>query len=100
MISGADITFAPALAWPALAALGLAAGLTLGFALWRRAVGLWWRALGITALLLALANPTLISEDRQPLNDVVAVVVDHHALHWRDDRVRQHVLCDVGPADR
>ena len=79
MISGADITFAPALAWPALAALGLAAGLTLGFALWRRAVGLWWRALGITALLLALANPTLISEDRQPLNDVVAVVVDHSA---------------------
>ncbi len=79
MISGADITFAPALPWPALVALGLAAVLALGFALWCGAAGMWWRALGVTTLMLALANPTLISEDREPLPDVVAVIVDQSA---------------------
>ena len=79
MISGADITFAPALPWPALVALGLAAVPVLGLALWCGAAGIWWRALGVTTLMLALANPTLISEDREPLTDVVAVIVDQSA---------------------
>ena len=86
MISGADITFAPALPWPALVALGLAVVLALGFALWCGAAGMWWRALGVTTLMLALVNPTLISEDREPLPDVVAVIVDQSASQHIGER--------------
>jgi len=70
------IDWAPLLPWPALLALAVIAAPVLGFAAWRRARGAWWRALTVAALLLALANPALIEEQREPLDDVALVVVD------------------------
>ena len=56
-----------------LTALFLAA---VGFALWRRASGTWLRALAATIALGALANPSAVTEERDPLADVVVLVVD------------------------
>ncbi len=87
MTAVTDIAFAPALPWPVIVVLAAAAALLLGFGLWRRAGGLGWRALGLAALLLALANPSLISEKREPLNDVAAVIVDRSASQRIGDRL-------------
>ena len=76
-MSGAfSIDWAPLIPWPALAVLALAAVPLVGFAAWRRARGTWWRASTVAALLLALANPSLVEEQRQPLDDVALVLVD------------------------
>lgn len=61
--------------WTALAvALALVA-----FLLFRRARGAALRALALTALFLALANPTLRQEQRQGLANIAIVVVDESA---------------------
>jgi hypothetical protein len=46
-----------------------------GFAIGAR--GTWARGLAFLALILALANPLMVRENREPLNDVAVVVVDH-----------------------
>ncbi|MEE8534702.1 MAG: hypothetical protein V3S45_01580, partial [Kiloniellales bacterium] len=76
MISAQTIAWTPLLPWSALAALGLLALAVLGLALWRRARGVLWRCLAVGALGLALANPTLVEEQREPLGDIALVVVD------------------------
>ena len=76
MISAQTIAWTPLLPWSALAVLGLLALPVLGFALWRRSRGVLWRCLAIGALGLALANPTLVEEQREPLGDIALVVVD------------------------
>jgi len=42
-----------------------------------RARGTWARGLAFLALTLALSNPLLIREHREPLRDVAVIVVDH-----------------------
>ena len=69
-----------------LALLGAAAVL---LALARGLKGAWLRLLSLTALLLALANPALVREDRAPLADVVALVVDESASQDLEDRRAQ-----------
>ena len=70
------LALSPVIPWPVLApVLVLAAALVL-YALIRRARGAWWRLLGFTALALALLNPSAVSERREPVRDVAAVVLD------------------------
>src|SRR5665213_1708135 len=52
-----------------------AATVLYSFAL--RATGAWARALALAVLLLALANPLIVHETREPLPDVAAIIVDH-----------------------
>ncbi len=70
------ISWAPLLPLPIVAALAAAALAAVSLALWRRAPGVWWRAAAAVILITALANPSLIREQRAALNDVVLVVVD------------------------
>ena len=70
------IQFAPAFPWITIAALGLGSLLLLIFGVFRRAKGLGWRFITLAALLLALANPVLVNDERESLPDVVAVVID------------------------
>ncbi|WP_420859509.1 hypothetical protein [Marivivens marinus] len=64
--------------WLLYVAAGLSfAGTTL--AIWRRLPGWWLRGLAAIALLVAIANPSLQQEDRQPLSDIVIAVVDESA---------------------
>lgn len=71
-----NITFAPLLPWPLLAALALIAlvVLILGAALGQRATIL--RAVGLALALAALTDPSLVREKRDPQKTVVAVVID------------------------
>ncbi len=71
-----SIAWSPLLPWPLIGGLALVALLIVGFAAVRRAPGVWWRALAAAVLLATLANPALVEEERDPLNDVVVVVVD------------------------
>jgi hypothetical protein len=76
MTQGTALALAPLISWPVLAPiLALALALVV-YALIRRARGAWWRLLGFAALALALINPSLVSERREPVRDVAAVVVD------------------------
>jgi len=76
MSGSLTLAWTPLFPWPAVGLLAAATVLVLGFALWRRARGTWWRALALGALVLALANPSLLREEREALDDVVLVVVD------------------------
>ena len=71
-----SVQFAPLLPWLAiffLAALSLAALLP---GILFRARGTGWRMLAVTAILGALANPSLVEEERDPLKDVATIVID------------------------
>jgi hypothetical protein len=74
-----------ALFWVVLA---LAFGF-VGLALWRGLRGWWLRGLAAAALLLAVANPSLQSEEREPLADIVIAVVDDSASQRIGDRAAQ-----------
>ena len=71
------ISFDPALPWWVLVLVAGLAMILLSLAFWRRLGGGGWRLLAIAAVLLALANPSLIQETRTPIPDVAVVVMDH-----------------------
>jgi hypothetical protein len=71
-----SIEFIPLLSWPVLWALAAFGVVLFALLLWRARRGAVLRALSYALLLLAIANPHLKQEDREPLNDVLAVVVD------------------------
>ncbi len=76
MTTFSRISFDPVLPWWLLATVALAAAILLGAAFWHRSGGTTWRLLALTAALLALANPYLVREQRNPIPDVALVVVD------------------------
>ena len=76
MIGGAQIVLEPHLGWPLLAGLAALALVITAISLWRGLSGWWLRGLGLAAVLAALANPALRSEDRAPLGDIALIVVD------------------------
>ena len=75
-MDGTSLSFAPLLPWPVLAALALAILAVAAFGLWRRARGILWRTAMLALGLLALANPVVIREQREPLADVAVVLTD------------------------
>ncbi|MGC1345589.1 MAG: hypothetical protein WA863_05675 [Methyloceanibacter sp.] len=84
-----SIEFIPFVSWPVLWALAAFGVLLFALLLWRAPRGAVLRALSYTLLLLAIANPHLKQEDREPLNDVLAVVVDDtqsQSIAGRDPR--------------
>jgi hypothetical protein len=54
--------------------------------LWRGARGAWLRLLPLAMLVVALANPRLVAEDRLPLPDIALVVVDDSPSQGIGDR--------------
>jgi hypothetical protein len=74
--SGSAISLAPLLPWPVIALLAAVMLLLLAVAWWRRASGSLWRSLALVTLMVALVNPSWVSEQRQQLPDVAAIVVD------------------------
>ncbi|SIO42067.1 hypothetical protein SAMN05444722_2029 [Rhodovulum sp. ES.010] len=83
------VIFDPLLPWPLVWALVVAALAFTGFALWRGLSGWWLRGLAAAAILAALANPSLQTEDRNPLSDIVVLVVDESASQRLSDRPGQ-----------
>ncbi len=84
-----SLAVSPLLPTALLAMLGAAgvAVVVLGLFLRQRAV--WLRALGLALILLALFDPSLVREDRTPLHQVVAVVVDRSGSQGIGERAAQ-----------
>ena len=74
-----DLSFelSPLIPAPLAYLLIAAAAVPLLLALFARARGALVRALALVALALALLNPVVRREDREPLSDVAVLVVDH-----------------------
>ena len=71
-----SVSFAPLLPWAVIGVLSAFAALMTAIAFRKRATGAGWRGAALAIAIGALANPTLNTENRDPLTDVVAVVVD------------------------
>jgi len=71
-----SLTFIPFVPWHVLWAVTGIGLILLALLFWRARRGAVMRLLAFAALILALANPHLKREDREPLNDIVTVVVD------------------------
>jgi hypothetical protein len=81
-----SVGFSPFVPWQALAGLAAVVAILLIPGILRRMRGAWWRLGAAAALLLALANPILLDEQREPQSTVVAIVVDQSASQKLDDR--------------
>ncbi|HSZ73624.1 MAG TPA: hypothetical protein VK779_02305 [Rhizomicrobium sp.] len=71
------IDFAPHVPIALLWVPGSAALFIVLYAFVVRARGAWARALVFAVAMLALANPLIVHETREPLSDVVALIADH-----------------------
>ena len=74
-----SIDFAPHITVAWITLIGGIAAILTGYALWRRVRGALARALVFVVGCVVLANPLIVREMREPLPDVVALVVDHSA---------------------
>jgi hypothetical protein len=76
MLDASRLGFDPLIPWAAL--WGLVAGAVVLWVVYLVLRGKAWlfRALALSVLALALANPLWIQEQREPLKDIVAVVMD------------------------
>jgi hypothetical protein len=87
--SAVSVAFDPLLPWEYLAVAGvIGLGLVL-LGLRARARGTWWRLGSLIVVLAALANPSLIEEQRKPIADVALVVVDDSDSMSIGDRRQQ-----------
>lgn len=71
-----SLSFEPLLAWHWVAVILVPLALLALAGIYLGQRGAWVRAVAVTALALALFNPVLLDEEREPLKSVVAVVVD------------------------
>ncbi len=84
-----SLTFAPLVPLPLLIGLAVLAALAAGTALALAGRSAILRALALIVLTVALADPSLVFEDREPVKDVVAVVVDRSGSNRLADRAAQ-----------
>src|SRR5436305_10677447 len=71
-----ELSLSPLLPPSLIIALAIAAALVVALAIYARRPGAFLRALGFALVLFALLDPSLVRQDREPLKDVVAVVLD------------------------
>ncbi|PZX09753.1 hypothetical protein [Celeribacter halophilus] len=84
-----DIVFSPLVPLPVLIALaGLVTALVI-FAAWRGLSGWALRAVAALGIVAALAGPSLKEETREPLSDIVFLVIDESASQDLADRPAQ-----------
>jgi hypothetical protein len=94
------IAFAPLVAEPVLWA-AIAAAVVLALLLFvSRSRGATIRALALGLVVLALANPSLTREDRDPLSSVAVVVVDKSPSQNFGDRTQQTEAARAAVVDR
>ena len=86
----------PLVPWLVFYLLAGLAAVGLALAIWRRLSGWWLRGLAGIALLAAIANPSLQTEDRQPLADIIVAVVDESASQRVSDRADQSAAALAG----
>ncbi|MCS0501450.1 hypothetical protein [Ancylobacter mangrovi] len=82
------LAFDPLVSLPLLIAAGAVAGVVALLLIFARTRGAWLRTLALALAVLALANPSLTREEREPLPTVVAVVVDKSTSQQFGDRTQ------------
>ena len=85
----AGVVFDPLLDTTFVWAIAAFSAVLVGYALWRGLSGWWLRGLAAAALVAALLNPSIQTEERTPLTDVVVLVVDESASQRIGDRAEQ-----------
>ncbi len=80
------IDFSPLFPWIVIAGLAGLSALLLAYGALHRARGMTWRIVAVAGLVLALANPVAVEEDREARADVLAVLVDDSASQQIADR--------------
>ncbi|MBL8659078.1 MAG: hypothetical protein JNM75_04900 [Rhodospirillales bacterium] len=91
-----SIVFSPFLAWPLLLGAALTAAGLLALVAWRGGRGWVLRSLALAALVAALANPSLVAEEREARPDVAIVVVDTSLSQQVGERARQTEEAEAG----
>ncbi|SDA16598.1 Uncharacterized membrane protein [Methylobacterium sp. UNC378MF] len=81
-----SLSFTPLLPWPAIAILGAIVAVLAVFAVLARGRTALLRVLVLALVLAALTNPALVREDREPVKDVAAIVVDRSGSQQLGDR--------------
>ena len=71
-----SIHFAPLLPTVWLWTIALAGLLVLAISLLKHRRGLIWRIITFSFFMLALLNPSLLEEEREPISNIAAIVVD------------------------
>ena len=84
-----SIAFTPLVPPWALVPLGILALVAAVAVVFRRARGGWLRALAFALLFVGLCDPNLVRENRRPLKDIVAVVVDRSSSQTIGERPHQ-----------
>ncbi len=84
-----SVAFTPLLPSALLWGFAALALLVTALSLLRRRRGALLRAVGLGLVLLALTDPSLVRENRKPLKDVVAIVVDQSGSQTIGDRMAQ-----------
>jgi len=84
-----SVSLAPMVPLPLLIGLAVLAALAAGAAIVLAGRSAILRALALVVLTAALADPSLVFEDREPVKDVVSVVVDRSASNRLADRTAQ-----------
>ncbi len=89
MTAYSGIVFSPLLHWGIIAGLGLLLLLVCALGAWRGARGTAIRFVTIALALLALANPSLVEEQREALTDVAVVVMDESPSQSIGERAKR-----------
>lgn len=84
-----SIASEPLFSWPILVAMMIPLALLALAGVWFRQRGAWFRLAALAALALALINPVLLDEQREPLKSVVALVVDRSQSQDIGERTAQ-----------
>lgn len=84
-----SLSFSPFFSWTVLALIAAPAVLIALLLILGRLRGALLRVAAIAALLLALANPVLLREEREPLQSVVSLVVDRSQSQSIGTRTRE-----------
>jgi hypothetical protein len=84
-----SVTVAPLLPVSLLLIVAMLCLIVVGVGLWRRQRGSVLRAVAFVLILFSLLDPSLVREDREPLKDVVAVVLDRSGSQTIGDRSTQ-----------
>ncbi len=84
-----EIVLSPLMPLPLILVLAAAFAALVAYALWQGLSGWWLRGLAVAAVLAAMANPALQTEDRAFLSDIVVLIVDESASQRIADRPEQ-----------
>jgi thiamine biosynthesis protein ThiS len=84
-----SVVFVPLFPWPYLAALAICIAAVGLYGMFRQVRGALLRMAALGLGILALANPTIVREQRAPLSDVLPVVVDESPSQAIGQRTEQ-----------